>query len=104
MPGIHPELQRYKLNELCRINKLSCLVETDGGHAIIQPDMKPYQGAMLLVAGFGQLFFATLSGEAFITQDGEVLEGDVLDDVIIQGVMTFFINGTGAFTDENPVM
>lgn len=33
-----------------------------------------------------------------------MLEGDVLDDVIILGIVTFFINGTGAFTDQNPVM
>lgn len=31
-------------------------------------------------------------GRAFITRDGEAIEGDALDDVHVLGVVTFIIN------------
>ncbi len=34
---------------------------------------------------------ATLRGKALITEDGEAIEGEVLDDVTVIGVVTFTI-------------
>ncbi|MFP2332624.1 hypothetical protein [Enterobacter ludwigii] len=96
--------QRYKLDELCGINRYSCLVETVGGYAVFQTDLAPCEGMRVLVSALGRLQFAVVMGGTLITEDGECIEGDVLDDVVVMGVVTFFINGATAFTDENPVM
>lgn len=95
--------QRYKLEQLCGINRYACLVETSGGYALFQPDLVPSNGTRVLVHAFGQLQFAVVMGDALITEDGESIEGDGLDEVEVMGVVTFFINGA-AFTDDNPVM
>lgn len=39
--------------------------------------------------------FAKLMSESFITQDGEAIEGESLDDVIVVGRVTFFVNRAG---------
>ncbi|CZV15789.1 hypothetical protein [Enterobacter hormaechei] len=96
--------QRYRLEQLCGVNHYSCLVETSGGYALFQPDLAPDNGTRVLVHAFGQLQFAVVMGDALITEDGESIEGDGLDEVEVMGVVTFFINGAAAFTDDNPVM
>ncbi|HCT5175322.1 TPA: hypothetical protein OTZ54_002450 [Enterobacter hormaechei] len=96
--------QRYRLEKLCCVNRYSCLVETSGGYAIFQPDLVPDKGTRVLVHAFGQLQFAVVMGGALITEDGESIEGDALDEVEVMGVVTFFINGAAALTDDNPVM
>lgn len=101
---MHAAVPQLKLEEICGVNRSSCLVETPSGYAIIQPDMMPHDGARVLVAAFGQLQFAMMAGGSLITEDGESIEGDALEDVNVVGVVTFFLNGAGAFTDENPVM
>ncbi|STU76699.1 Uncharacterised protein [Klebsiella pneumoniae] len=42
-------------------------------------------------------------GKAFITRDGEALEGEALDDVVVLGIVTFVINRTSRNDDECPV-
>lgn len=95
---------RYTLDHLCRVNCYSCLVETSGGYALFQPDLPPANGTRVLVHAFGQLQFAVVMGGALITEDGESIEEDALDEVDVMGVVTFFINGAAAFSDDNPVM
>ncbi|MCM8106842.1 hypothetical protein ACOTWU_00045 [Enterobacter cloacae complex sp. GYL001] len=96
--------QRYRLEQLSGVNRYSCLVETSGGYALFQTDLPPCNGTSVLVHAFGQLQFAVVMGGALITEDGESVEGDALDEVEVMGVVTFFINGAAAFTDDNPVM
>ncbi|WMM91462.1 hypothetical protein [Klebsiella phage KpF5] len=43
-------------------------------------------------------------GRAFITRDGEALEGEALDDVTVVGVVTFVINRIGKDDDDYPVI
>lgn len=47
--------QRYRLEQLCGVNRYSCLVETSGGYALFQPDLVPSNGTRVLVHAFGQL-------------------------------------------------
>ncbi|MCI0268584.1 hypothetical protein [Cronobacter sakazakii] len=101
---MHAAVPKLKLEEICGVNRSSCLVETPSGYAIIQPDMMPHDGARVLVGAFGQLQFAVVMGGALITEDGESIEGVALEDVNVIGVVTFFLNGAGTFTDDNPVM
>ncbi|EMM6514088.1 hypothetical protein RVV74_000706 [Enterobacter ludwigii] len=96
--------KRYRLEPLCGVNRYSCLVETSGGYALFQPDLAPANGTRVLVHAFGQLQFAVVMGGVLITEDGESIEGDALDEVKVMGVVTFFINDAAAFTDDNPVM
>lgn len=84
--------QRYKLEQLCSVNRYSCLVETSGGYALFQPDLVPDNGTRVLVHAFGQLQFAVVMGGALITEDGESIEGDALDDVTVRGVLTHTLN------------
>ena len=53
--------------------------------------LKVTQGSVLLIRLAGELQFAKLMGESFITEDGEAIEGEVLDDVTVIGVVTFTI-------------
>lgn len=101
---MHAAVPKLKLEEICGVNRSSCLVETPSGYAIIQPDMMPHDGARVLVAAFCQLQFAVVMGGAIITEDGESIGDDALENVNVVRVVMFFLNGADAFTDENPVM
>lgn len=101
---MHAAVTKLKLEEICGVNRSSCLVETSTGYAIIQPEMAPQDGARVLVAALGKLQFAIVMGGTLITEDGESIEGDALEDVNVMGVVTFFLNGAEAFTDDNPVL
>ncbi|EBZ0941172.1 hypothetical protein D7O10_10075 [Salmonella enterica subsp. enterica serovar Braenderup] len=80
------------------------MVETDGGYAIFQTDLAPVDGCRVLLCAFGRLQFAVVMGRALITEGGECIEIDEMDDINVMGVVTFFINDATAITDENPVM
>lgn len=97
-------IPRLKLNEICHINQSSCLVETCGGYAIVQPDIRPVNGAKLLVSAWGEMQFAVVRGDALITDDGEAIEGEALEEVEVIGVVTFFVNGVNSYSDDLPVM
>lgn len=73
-------------------------------YAFVQPDITPLDGARVLVAAFDQLQFAVLMGGVLTTEDGESIEDAALEEVNVLGVVTFFLNGAGAYTDENPVL
>ncbi|HBW4069890.1 TPA: hypothetical protein ME326_002419 [Klebsiella pneumoniae] len=53
--------------------------------------LKPKQGSQLLIQHGGGTELATLRGKALITEDGEAIEGEALDDVTVIGVVTFTI-------------
>lgn len=57
--------------------------------------LKVTQGSVLLIRLAGELQFAKLMGESFITEDGEAIEGDALDDVTVYGVLTHTLNIIG---------
>ncbi|WP_312227048.1 hypothetical protein [Pseudescherichia sp.] len=101
---MYTPVAKLKLEEICGVNQRSCLVETPAGYAIIQPDITPLDGARVLVAAFGQLQFAVLMDGVLITEDGESIENSALEDVNVLGVVTFYLNGAGVYTDENPVL
>jgi hypothetical protein len=41
-------------------------------------------------------------GESFITEDGEAIEGESLEDVIVVGRVTYFVNRAGE--DDCPML
>lgn len=57
---------------------------------------------MLLIAFMGRRQVARLCGGVLITEEGEAIEGDALDDVEMLGVVTHIIRA--AAFDNYPVM
>lgn len=66
--------------------------------------VKPKQQDTVLIQYTGGTDFAKVMGKAFITRDGEALEGEALDDVVVLGTVTFVINRTSRNDDECPVI
>lgn len=58
--------------------------------------------SMLLISFLGRRQIARLCGPALITEEGEAIEGDALDEVEMIGVVTHIIS-PAAF-DDYPVM
>ncbi|CAM9225858.1 hypothetical protein KLVA5324_09485 [Klebsiella variicola subsp. variicola] len=52
---------------------------------------KPKQGSQALIQHGGGTELATLRGRSLITEDGEAIEGESLDDVTVIGVVTYCI-------------
>ncbi|WP_306308082.1 hypothetical protein [Escherichia coli] len=64
--------------------------------------MKTTPDSTYLISYSGGCHFAKRIGNALITVDGEVLEGEVLDEVDVKGVLTHLINR--ATEDDNPAI
>ncbi len=95
---------RLTADKLCGTGPNTRIVTTDTGYAVVDFSVKPKQGNTVLIQYSGGTDFAKIMGRAFITRDGEALEGEALDDVTVVGVVTFVINRTGEDDDECPVM
>ncbi|PCP35112.1 hypothetical protein CQA17_06315, partial [Klebsiella pneumoniae] len=80
------------------------LVQTETGYTVVDVSGKPKQGDTVLIHYGGGTDFAKIMGRAFITRDGEALEGEALDDVTVVGVVTFVINRAWPTDDECPVI
>ncbi|STW07616.1 Uncharacterised protein [Klebsiella grimontii] len=50
------------------------------------------QGDHVLISCSGNVQFAIVRGRSLITTEGEAIEGEALDDVVVEGVVTFLIN------------
>ncbi|MDZ9009103.1 hypothetical protein ABHB64_12125 [Escherichia coli] len=68
------------------------LIETDSGWAVINTSLKPEPDGVVLASYDGRNHFVKLMGGALITEDGEAIEGEALDDVVVHGVLTHTIN------------
>lgn len=82
---------RISLNYICGITANSRVLETSEGYAVIDVSLRPVQGDTLLILTDGRTQFCKLRGRAFISEDGESIEGEALEDVQILGVVTFLI-------------
>lgn len=72
----------------------SVLVDTSEGYALLSKSEKPKQGDTMLIQFCGSTQFAKLYGSAFITADGEAIEGEALDDAIVIGKVVNIILST----------
>lgn len=89
------------MNTICDMDANKLIVETSDGYAVIDVARRPQQGDTVLIRYDGRMEFAKLVGRAFITADGEAIEGEALDDVEVGGVVTHTI--IDLMQDENPV-
>ncbi|WFY25159.1 hypothetical protein [Enterobacter ludwigii] len=78
------------------------IVETPEGYDVIDKREQFERGNTLLIWFCGRQQHAYWAGDALITDDGEAIEGDALDDVRLVGVVTHTIHPVS--TDENPFM
>lgn len=79
------------INRICNVGANTRVVETSAGYAVIDVSLKPRQQSTVLITYDGLTDFAKVMGRAFITRDGEAIEGEALDDVHVLGVVTFTI-------------
>lgn len=76
----------------CDIGANSQVIQTDRGYVVLDLSLKVTQGSVVLIRCAGELQFAKLMGQSFITVEGESIEGEALDDVEVLGVATHSIN------------
>lgn len=94
---------RLTVDKLCGTGPNTRIVQTETGYAVVDFAVKPKQQDTVLIQYSGGTDFARLMGKAFITRDGEALEGEALDDVVVIGVVTFIINCLLKDSDESPI-
>lgn len=78
------------------------VVETLEGYDVVDKVALIRRGEKLLIWFCGRQQHAYWAGDALITDDGEAIEGEALDDVRLVGVVTHTI--IPAWVDDNPVM
>lgn len=93
---------RLTPESICGINANSLVIETSSGYAIVEKGGIPSKNDYVLINWMGRNYFARPAGKALITEDGESLEGEALDDVEVIGVVTWLVNRTR--DDDAPVM
>ncbi|EPY4272921.1 TPA: hypothetical protein L9S67_001416 [Klebsiella pneumoniae] len=83
--------QRVTVNSICNVGPNTRVFERDGGYVVLDISLKPKQGSQVLIQHGGGTELATLRGRSLITEDGEAIEGEALDDVTVAGVVTHII-------------
>ncbi|CAH5798672.1 hypothetical protein AI2819V5_1474, partial [Klebsiella pneumoniae] len=83
--------QRLSVNSICNVGPNTLIFERSGGYVVLDISLKPRQGSQLLIQHGGGTELATLRGKSLITEDGEAIEGEALDDVTVAGVVTHII-------------
>lgn len=78
------------------------IVETQEGYDLIENASAFKRGDTLLIWFCGRQQHAYWASDALITDDGEAIEGEALDDVRLVGVVTHTISPV--WVDDNPVM
>lgn len=91
-PAMDYQEQGLTIDLLCGINGNCRVIETSCGWAVINVALRPQQSDALLVNIDGKNQFVKLHGEALITEEGEAIEGEALDDVTVYGVLTHTLN------------
>ncbi|HCB1570160.1 S24/S26 family peptidase [Klebsiella quasipneumoniae] len=83
--------QRLTVNSICSVGPNTRFFERSGGYVVLDISLKPRQGSQVLIQQGGGTELATLRGKSLITEDGEAIEGEALDDVTVAGVVTHII-------------
>lgn len=97
--------KQLTIDSLCQMDANCTVIETSTGYAVINRSLKAGQGKTVLINHCGRTQFAKLMGSALITDEGEAIEGESLDDVNVAGVMTYeIIVIQRAESDELPII
>ncbi|ELT7510395.1 hypothetical protein QPG32_004132 [Salmonella enterica] len=97
--------RRLTVDDICQ-NDANCVtIQTSTGYAVVNRSLRPKQSNLVLISFCGRTHFARVMGRSLITDDGEAIEGDALDDVSVTGVVTFLINrAINTASDELPII
>ncbi|EPJ7334311.1 LexA family protein [Citrobacter amalonaticus] len=95
--------KRLTVDMICGISMNSRIMETSEGYAVIDVSLNARQGDTLAVLADGEVQFVKLAGRALISEDGEAIEGNALEEVKVIGRVTFFIN-RALDDDDCPVL
>lgn len=94
--------QQPPFYEITGISQHATFVETQRGVAVVECSSAPLASTVLLISYCGGQQFARFLGGSLITEDGDAIEGDMLADVELIGVVTHIISKAGF--DDSPVM
>lgn len=67
------------------------LVDVDGDYYLLESDSSAAVGDPLCYSFYGRCGIGKMMGGSLITQDGDAIEGDCLEDVTVLGKVTFMI-------------
>ncbi|AUU92093.1 hypothetical protein C2U55_24945 [Enterobacteriaceae bacterium ENNIH3] len=91
------------LDAICGVSATTGLMPTATGYAVVEANPgKLEQGCLVVISLYGATQFAKLMGQSFITEDGEAIEGEVLEDIVVLGRVTYFVNR--ADEDRCPIL
>ncbi|HBP7636117.1 TPA: hypothetical protein L6J32_004376, partial [Escherichia coli] len=79
------------VNSICNVGPNTLLLETSGGYAVVDVSLKLKQRCQVMVCYEAHNQIAKLMGKSLITEDGEAIEGEALDDVTVAVVVTHII-------------
>ena len=91
-PAKDHEEDRLTVDKLCDVDMNCRVIETDCGWAVINIALPVIPGVVVLATFDGRNHFAKVMGCSLITEDGEAIEGEALDDVIVHGELTYTVN------------
>ncbi|KQN56712.1 hypothetical protein [Erwinia sp. Leaf53] len=90
----------YAEKELC-LNELmiahtsdTTMIHVPGRILVVDRSLQPEQGDKVAFELFGSGYVGKLMGGALITEDGEAIEGQALEDVQLLGVVTWVLHET----------
>jgi len=91
------------LDSICGVSATTGLMPTATGYAVVEANPgKLEQGCLVVISLYGATQFAKLMGQSFITEEGEAIEGESLEDIVVIGRVTYFVNRAGE--DDCPVI
>lgn len=76
---------------LCHLDGKYRAIETSSGFAVVDITHQPQPGDTVAFSFYGGMQFARVLGNSLIIPEGDVVEGDALDDVRVVGVVIFLI-------------
>lgn len=87
---------RLNIDKICQTDGNSLIVKTSTGYAVIDRSLKAKPGNIVLITLFDRNHFARVNEATLQTDDGQTLSGDELNEVHVEGVLTFNILSTSA--------
>ncbi|EQA1032526.1 hypothetical protein AT555_004414 [Escherichia coli] len=88
-------------DSICGLTSNSLVIQTDSGLAVIDRGLPVRQGDILLASLDGRSYFGKIMGTAFITHDGDAIEGECLDELQVIGVVTHFVTDMRVGLDDD---
>ncbi|WP_437614455.1 hypothetical protein [Erwinia sp. V71] len=95
--------KRIEMYDLVQFNPGSTIyLQSDDSVVLVDRSLKASDGCTVAFEMLGQSYFGKIMGRSIITEDGDALEGDALDDVVVIGVVTNIV--VRLETEERPTI